>query len=688
MNKRLTIILLLLHIPDAFIVIYFLTTLIIYFIGDKQTFEISSILIYTLPAFFIIKSILLIYGYKIYYKKRLNLISNIITNFKKGQFAKIKSTISGKDELSKITKELSVIGKYFDDTVLTFKNEIENFRELYNNIVLTISSYLIILNEQDEIFFINDAFSKKFQVDLDEIIAKKLDEVFIFFSNHKVLDAIKIVKNHAEPVVLEKTHILSKSKTSIIADIKISSMLVQGQRQIVMIIDDITHRYQKDYQINLMSQVTGSMQQDQEIHRLLYAILYGITSGAGIGFNRAMLFLLNKKKNALIGEMAVGPDSMDEAVEIWNSLPSEGVDNINIIESFNDPDRKGKKFLEKVTNTKYEIDDQNIITEAYKNLDIIHIFEANMDERVGPEMMEFLDVNEFVIVPLILENRAIGIVIADNKFNQLPIGDDHIKLLTIFAGQAALLIESHTNVSSLKNEMGRMSKRQEAIVESEKLAAIGRIAAHIAHEIRNPLVTMGGYATRIQLLMKENGANKDIQRAAEIILKETERLEKFLFNVMDLTKPPELVKKLNDINKVIKDTVELLKNLFQERKIRIFEKFDPDLPLFNSDFNQMKQTILNLLQNAIDATPSDGTIELSTKCNSKNIIISLRDNGSGIADSDIEKIFDPFFTTKVTGVGLGLSIVHKIIKDHNGEINVKNRETGGAEFIIKLPVSK
>ena len=301
-------------------------------------------------------------------------------------------------------------------------------------------------------------------------------------------------------------------------------------------------------------------------------------------------------------------------------------------------------------------------------------------------MRDFLEVNEFVIVPLILENRAIGLVIVDNKFNQLSIGDDHIKLLSIFAGQAALLIESHRSVSTLKEEMSRMSKRQEAIVESEKLAAIGRIAAHIAHEIRNPLVTMGGYATRIQMLIKNSGNTKDIQKATEIILKETERLENFLFNVMDLTKPPELIMKLNDINKVITDTVGLLRNFFQERKIHIEENLDPEIPLLKSDFNQMKQAILNLLQNAIDATPPDGKIEITTSCNSKNVILTVKDDGSGVADSDIEKIFDPFFTTKVTGVGLGLSIVHKIIKDHSGDISVRNVETGGAEFKIKLPI--
>jgi len=284
-------------------------------------------------------------------------------------------------------------------------------------------------------------------------------------------------------------------------------------------------------------------------------------------------------------------------------------------------------------------------------------------------------------------NKGIGIIVADNKFNNAPIMKENTELLSIFASQAAMSIESYSNLDTVRSEMQKLSERQEAIVESEKLAAVGRIAAHMAHEIRNPLVTMGGYARRIMQMPKEKSkANKKIDISAEIILKECERLEKTLSNVMDFSRPAKFIKEFNNINEVIRDTVNLLKNLFQEKKVEVDMELSEEIPLVKSDFNQMKQVMLNLLQNAIDATPPGGDIDVVTETVDNHLMIRVIDTGAGIQSEDIMHVFEPFFTTKVTGVGLGLSITKKIINDHDGEITAINREGGGTEFRISLKI--
>ena len=337
------------------------------------------------------------------------------------------------------------------------------------------------------------------------------------------------------------------------------------------------------------------------------------------------------------------------------------------------------------------------MTQSFREKKTVHIYrEWHEEDFDNDDFIEFLDVDEFVVVPLIGSERVLGVIVADNKFNKTPIVNESIELLVMFASQAALSIESYRNMRTIKKEMEKLEEKQDAIVESEKMAAVGRIAAHIAHEIRNPLVTMGGYARRIAQMTsakseKMSGKNlmksiSSINKSSTIILNESERLEKILSNVMDFTRPAKYLLEFNNINEILEDTIDLLKNIFQERKIVLIKSLADDLPFVKSDFNQLKQVFLNLIQNSMDATPKGGIIEITTRDEGERIIIRVKDSGCGIDEKDPNVIFEPFFTTKVTGVGLGLATVKKIIKDHNGEITVRNRDERGVEFSIILPI--
>jgi signal transduction histidine kinase len=569
------------------------------------------------------------------------------------------------------------------------KNEIENLRELYHNIVLSITSYFIVLNEKLEVIFANESFCRKFQFDLDELSGRRIEDVFIFLTS-TIRDSIQKLLSDEEPVVLEKTHLVSTNRISIIADIKLSIMRVRGETQIIFVIDDVTNICKKDFQINLISQVSESIQRDDEIDSVIHALLTGVTSGSGLGFNRAMLFMMDNSKKSLVGKMAVGPDTLEEAIEIWSSVSSCDLDIFSQLKSFNEKEAKGKLLLDRIQHAQFPIDENSIFAQSFRRRESIHIYDAGSDSRLDDAVRQFMDVREFVVTPLVSVNKPIGIIIADNKFNQAPISNDNIELLSIFAFQATLLIESYNSLHLIKKEMAKIRDRQEAMLESEKLAAVGRIASHIAHEIRNPLVTMGGYARRIIQLNKGSAAKnaERIDMAARVVLKESERLEKTLSNVMDFSRSSKFIMEFNNINEVIEDTYDLLRNLFQERRIKFKMALSENLPLVKSDFNQMKQVMLNLLQNAIDATPPEGTVEVTTESDDDTLVIRVIDTGTGINRDDLMHVFEPFFTTKVTGVGLGLSITKKIVTDHNGEITAFNREGGGAEFRITLNIPK
>ena len=661
-----------------------LFAVIILFIYSYLHSKNINTIVYIISAFIIYISIrfLLFFFNDRQFNKQIELIKDAVSEYKKGRFVLSRKKIDGNDELSGLYKEIVVMGRHFENILSSQKEEIDKFHDLYDNIVFSISSYFLVLDEEEKILFANEGFCRKFQFQQNELSRKKINEIF-YFINDMIKSGMATNIYEGKPVILEKIHLLSLTRVSIIADIKISNVIIQGKRQIIINFDDVTNKLREDYRITLMSQISESIQSDVKIEKMLHTVLTGVTSGSGLGFNRAMLLLLDRSGEFLEGRMAVGPDSFEEAIQIWSSISASGhVDEDN---DFLHKER-GRKFLQLVVDARFPMSEDNVFSQAIKTKKSIHIYDAWDKDLVPEDIKKFIDAREFIVVPLVAANRAVGIIIADNKFNQIPIGNDSKELLSIFASQAALSIESYNNLEGVKTEMQKLGERQEAIVESEKMAAVGRIAAHIAHEIRNPLVTMGGYARRISQLSKDPKNSYKISNAAEIILKESERLEKTLSNVMDFTKPTKHIMEFNNINDVINDTLALLKNVLLEKQIEVRLNLNPDIPLVKSDFNQLKQVFLNLLQNSDDASSSGGYIEISTSISNNFLIIIIKDNGSGISESDPEIIFEPFFTTKVTGVGLGLANVKKIIKDHGGEITARNRKTGGAEFKIKLPV--
>ncbi len=669
------------HLPEII-----LASLLIHFYPDQEGafWPGTAGLILLIP---LIKLPILIYALRRYYTLYVDYIRQIAIYLSRSRIGGDPPDLKGSGLLPEELRKLADSAKKLDKLILSQKDEIDKFHELYQNIIFSISSYFLVLDEEYRVVFANEGFCKKFIFDIEDINGKHIDEIF-YFVNARLRSGLNRARNEGMSVVLERTHLLSINKISIIADIKISNMILQGHRQVILIIDDVTGNLRKDYQISLLSHISESIQSEVEIERVLYTILTAVTSGSGLGFNRAMLFLIDENGSVLKGKMAVGPDSLEEAIEIWSAGPSAVLDPQSL---GNHSIERGKNFLKKVISASFRLNEDSVFSRSIVQKEVQHVFRREADPGVGESVRGFMDVEEFVVAPIVAVNKPVGIICVDNKFNNVPIGKDVIELLKIFASQAAFSIESFKNLINVKSQMDKISRRQEAIVESEKMAAVGRIAAHIAHEIRNPLVTMGGYARRVvhlaQSREREQEKNyENIANAGNIILKESERLEKILSNVMDFTRPTKFIREYNNINEVINDTVELLKNLLLEKKIDTEIKLGEDIPLVKSDFNQMKQVILNLIQNSVDASTAGGKIIIQTDCRNNKVIVKVMDTGTGLSEESSDILFEPFYTTKVTGVGLGLSNVKKIVKDHGGSISLKNRPEGGTEAVLTLPV--
>ncbi len=230
----------------------------------------------------------------------------------------------------------------------------------------------------------------------------------------------------------------------------------------------------------------------------------------------------------------------------------------------------------------------------------------------------------------------------------------------------------------------RLREAQQQLLQSEKLAAMGRLTSQVAHELNNPIY---GIMNTLELLKTEIPSDSKRRRILDLSLSETQRLSEMLRSMLSFSKPQEEVRRKIDINRLIEDILLFLEKQLRESNVKIKTKLNQNISHITASPNQIRQVILNIAANAKEAMPKGGTLTVETLSKNNQIVIKIRDTGVGIPGEIRDKIFDAFFTTKqkIKGVGLGLSVCYGIIKDHGGDIRVKSKTGEGSTFSIILP---
>ena len=230
----------------------------------------------------------------------------------------------------------------------------------------------------------------------------------------------------------------------------------------------------------------------------------------------------------------------------------------------------------------------------------------------------------------------------------------------------------------------KLRNTQEQLLQSEKLAAMGRLTSQIAHELNNPLY---GIMNTLELLKTEVPPQSKRRKILEMALSETVRLSDLLRKMLSFSKPDEEQKQPVDVNVVLDEILLLVRKQLNENSIKISTSWEEDPAKVYASKNQLRQVFLNLISNARDAMPEGGTLTIKTKSNRDHILVEVIDSGMGIREEHLDKIFDAFFTTKegVKGVGLGLSVCYGFIKEHGGDLKVSSKRNEGTAFTIILP---
>ncbi len=248
--------------------------------------------------------------------------------------------------------------------------------------------------------------------------------------------------------------------------------------------------------------------------------------------------------------------------------------------------------------------------------------------------------------------------------------------MLVSIGIAAMLLRSR------KRHDESVAALQRELIRKERLAAVGELAGGVAHEIRNPLAGIGGALT---MLAREIPANHDTQEVMVEIQNQIQRMERLVQELLAYARPSVLHPEWTDVHTILKQAVASMAQHQTDHKVELVMELDPNVPEIYVDSRDLEHAFENLVLNALQAIPDEGTIEVRTQYCDESVLISISDDGSGMDAAVRDKIFEPFFTTKARGTGLGLSLVRRAVENYDGEIRVESAPGEGTTFVFSLP---
>lgn len=297
------------------------------------------------------------------------------------------------------------------------------------------------------------------------------------------------------------------------------------------------------------------------------------------------------------------------------------------------------------------------------------------------------------MVPLAIEGKPVGLLTLarrrDVAFDEVETRSAEILgvQMASLLERARLYDEASRLYVDLKKSYDELARAQQELVRHEKLAALGELAAVMAHEVRNPLGVIFNSLTTLKRLLRPTG---DAEMLLNMVGEEADRLNRIVGDLLDFVRPYELVKKPNAVEPIIANAVDAAAQSTLNANVRVLTEFPKELPPFPLDAHMLKQALVNLIVNAAQAMPKGGTVMVKATVEPHQgapwLFVQVRDEGVGLTQRATEKMFQPFFTTKATGTGLGLAVVKRIVDAHLGEIVARGNEDGtGTTFTVRFP---
>ena len=587
--------------------------------------------------------------------------------------------------------------------------ELRELAEFNQTLISTMLHSLMVVDHEGRIKIVNDRLCNTLHKNREDLLGRPLDAVFgaDAVAAHHLCEHID--KATREGVAEEVPEVAVRTpESNLIFDLRISRVNFRGEAQAVILLINLTLRWRKTYQLQLMNEMGRLFQASLDINQVLFSVLTCITAGTALGFNRAFLLLRDGDRDpdseVLRGAMALGPSSPDEAGQIWREMSYRESSLSDLIAQTPALDLSSPTPLQSRTLglrldmsnpcfaplvravhqkralrvTREELNEASALTNEDEN----PLALAWRDECLSA--LELFTTNELAVAPLIAKDRVVGLVLADNLYSGAVVEDSDIQLLDTLAHQAGLTVDNALTYQALQ-------KAQTDLVRQERLVAVGEMAARVSHEIRNPLATIGGFA-RSTLRRPED--IEGVRRKIGVIVDEVARLEELLNDLLDMARMRPLNLQAQSINALVEHALLLAEADIKGNKVEVVLQLGAVPPIL-VDRGRLLQALLNTIRNGAQAMSEGGTLTVTTRVGTQveesgeavsRLFIEIADTGTGISEQALRRIFDPFFSTKVSGSGLGLPVTRRIIEDHGGNIDIQSQEGEGTTFIFALPL--
>jgi two-component system NtrC family sensor kinase len=286
---------------------------------------------------------------------------------------------------------------------------------------------------------------------------------------------------------------------------------------------------------------------------------------------------------------------------------------------------------------------------------------------------------------MLVKEQVRGVLVVSRRLSGAPFSENDKEFLSILIGHFAVAMDNARLYESERQAHLRLRQAQAQLVHSEKLAAMGRLSATIAHEVNNPLGIIKNYLHLMRTQVSDDG---ELPANLTVVTEEVDRIAEIVRRLLDFHRPAQPGQRNIDLWNVIDDCLKLIRKTHDHQDVRLDLPDARRVAPVRANPEELKQVFLNLFMNALDAMPQGGTLTVRVTSRRKTVLAQVTDSGSGIASEHMPSLFDPFFTTKPEsqGTGLGLYVCYGIIRRHGGRITARNSYEGGAVFSVRLPL--